>query len=71
MEDAVVSSEVKLILGEVDTLDVERARVLLLQPRVVVVGEAIEADDLVTLLEQILGEVRADEAGRPGHGIAH
>ena len=47
MEDAVEAGEVERILGQVDVADVEPARVLVLERRVVVVGEAVEADDLV------------------------
>ena len=45
--------------------------VLLLQRDVVVVGEAVEADDVVTLGAERLGEVRADEAGGAGDEVAH
>ena len=52
VEDAVEAREVELVLGQVDALNLDatssRARVLLLQRRVVVVGEAVEPDDVVT-----------------------
>ena len=41
--------EVDRVAREVDAADVEPARVLLLQRDVVVVGEAVEADDVVPL----------------------
>ena len=47
VEDAVEAAEVERVLGEVDVADVEAAGVLALERRVVVVGEAVEADDLV------------------------
>ena len=39
-----------MVLGEVEPPHVEPARVLLLLRRVVVVGEAVDADDLVARL---------------------
>ena len=71
MEDAVEAREVELVLGQVDTADVEAARVLLLKRDVVVVREAVETDDLVAAFEQRLGEVRADEPGGSGDGEPH
>src|SRR5919197_4582759 len=35
------------------------------------VDEAIDADDFMTVCDQPLTEVRADEAGRAGHHDAH
>ena len=49
MEDAVDAVEVDRVAREVEAADVEPARVLLLQRDVVVVGEAVEADDVVPL----------------------
>ena len=57
MEDAVKACEVEGILGEIDATHVEAARVLFLQRRVVIVGEAVEADHVVTRGGQRLGEV--------------
>src|SRR4051794_17067509 len=70
MEDAVEAAEVERVVREVDTAHVEVARVLLLQRRVVVVAEAVEADDLVPVAHEALGEVRADEPGRSGDDVA-
>jgi len=47
--------------GEVPLLDLAR----------VVVGEAVDADHLVALREEPLGEGRAHEPGDPGHDAAH
>ena len=54
VKHAVDAREVEGILGKVDAAHVEPARVLLLQGRVVVVGEAVEADDVVAGCEQRL-----------------
>jgi len=43
----------------------------LLQAHVVVVGHAVVAVDGVALVEQQLGQVKADEAGGAGDEIAH
>src|SRR5439155_21497254 len=71
VEDAVVAGEVELIPGEVEPEDVEPARVLLLQSRVVVVGEAVDPDDAVAVLGQRRREVRADEARRACDRVPH
>ena len=71
MEDGVVAGEVERVGGEVDASQVEPAGVLLLERRVVVVGQAVDADDLVTGGEEPFGEVRADEPGCAGDGVAH
>ena len=71
MEHAVDAREVELVRGEVDPLHREPARVLLLQRRVVVVGERIPADRVVAPLEQRAEELRADEPGRAGDDVAH
>ena len=63
--------EVDRVAREVEPEDLLAARVLLLQRDVVVVGEAVEADDLVALGAQGLGEMRADEAGGAGDEIPH
>ena len=59
VEDAVDTRELELVLGEVDAPDVEAARVLLLQARVVVVREAVETDDLVAFLETLTAPRRS------------
>ena len=64
MEDAVNAGEVQFVLGEIEPLDVETARVLLLQRDVVVVREAVDRGDVVALGVQRLRQVRADEPGR-------
>ena len=64
VEDAVDPLEQRrqVGLGEVGAHDRAAGGVLLLQGRVVVVGEAVERDRLVALRLQRLTEVRADEA---------
>ncbi len=57
VEDAVDAVEIECILREVEPPDVEPARVLLLLGRVVVVREAVDADDLVPRRDERLGEV--------------
>ena len=64
MEDAVDTCEIQILLGQINPQHVETARVLLLERDVVVVGEAVDADDVVTLGAQRLRQVRADEPGR-------
>ena len=71
VEDAVEPGEVDRVAREVEPADLLPARVLLLQRDVVVVGEAVEADDVVALRAQRLGEVGADEAGRAGDEVSH
>ena len=48
MEDAVEAREFELLLRQVEPPHVQRLGVLLLEARVVVVGEAVDADDVVT-----------------------
>ena len=52
MEDPVDAGEIERLLGQIDAAHVEPARVLLFLGGVVVVGEAVDADDVVALLEQ-------------------
>src|SRR5207244_6789912 len=54
-----------------DARDGERRCVLLLQRLVVVVREAVDADDLVSVRNQLLGELRADEACSTGDDKLH
>ena len=35
--------------------------------RIIVVGEAVDPDDPLTVAQQAVDETRADEAGRSGH----
>src|SRR5690606_14847390 len=49
----------------------ERAGVRPLEGRVVVVGEGVDADDVVTAVEQRAADVPADEAGGPRHDESH
>ena len=44
---------------------------LFLQPDVVIGRHAVEAGDEMAVVEQALGEMEADEAGRSGDQIAH
>ncbi len=71
MEDAVEAFDVDRVARQVEAEDLLPPRVLLLQRDVVVVGEAVESDDVVTLGAQRLGEVGADEAGSAGDEVAH
>ena len=71
VEDAVGAGEIEVFLCEVEARHVEPGRVLLLQRRVVVVGEAIDCEHLVARREQLLGQLRADEAGCPGDDVLH
>ena len=71
VEDPVEAGEVDRIAGEVEPQDLLATGVLLLQRDVVVVGEAVEPDDLVPLGLQCLGEMRADEAGGAGDEVSH
>ena len=71
MEDAVEAGEVDRVARQVEPEDLLAADVLLLQRDVVVVGEAVEPDDLVALGAQGLREMRADEAGGAGDEIPH
>ena len=71
MEDAVEPVERQFVLREVEPRDVERRGVVLLQRGVVVVGEAVDGDDLVPLRLQRLDEVRPDEARRTRDDVPH
>ena len=71
MEDAVEAGEVERIAREVDTLEDETARILLLEGRVVVVRETVEPDDVVAARGQRVREMRADEARGSGHEVSH
>ena len=71
VEDAVEAVDFDRVAREVTPDDRLPARVLLLQGDVVVVREAVEADDVVPLGAEGLGQVGADEAGGAGDEIAH
>ena len=71
VEHPVDAREAELVRGDVDALHRETARVLLLQRRVVVVGERIPADRVVPPLEERAQELRADEPGGAGDDVAH
>jgi hypothetical protein len=71
MEDTVDAVEVERLLCEVESQDVEPACVLFLLGRVVVVREAVDAHDLVTRRDELLCEVRADEAGGSCDDVPH
>jgi len=71
MEDTVETGEIELVHGQVESKDLAPARVLSLQRRVVVVGEAIDPDDLVPARHERFAQVRADEPGCAGDGIPH
>ncbi len=71
MEDPVDAIEREWLGGEIEAAHVEPARVLFLFRQVVVVREAVDADDVVPLLEQCVRKVRADEAGGSGDDVSH
>jgi hypothetical protein len=71
MEDAVDAFEVELVLREVEARHVQSRRVLLLQGRVVVGGEAVDTHDVVPAGDERFREMRADEAGRTGDDVPH
>src|SRR3954466_9899600 len=71
MEDAVETVERQVLVGEVEPGDLEGGRVLFLQRRVVVVGERIDCDDLVTAGDERLRQMRSDEPGRPRDEVSH
>ena len=71
MKDPVDAVEVERLGGEIEPPHVEPTRVLFLFGEVVEVGEAVDPDNVVTLLEQRLRKVRADEAGGSGDDVSH
>ena len=73
MEDAVGALEDRLErrLGEIELEHVERGRVPLLARALVVVGVRVDGDDLMPGGKQRLGQMRADEARRPGDDVSH
>jgi hypothetical protein len=70
VEDSVDPVEREVVLREVEPLDLEATRVLLLQRRVVVVGEAVDRDDVVAARQERFDELRADEPGSAGDDVA-
>src|SRR5262249_45038166 len=71
VEDAVEPGELEIVLHEVHAPDGQVAGVLLLERRVVVVGEGVPPDRFVALVEKSAEEVRADEPGRARDEVAH
>ena len=76
VEDAVEAREVELASARSTVRRSQpaassRVGVLLLEREVVVVGEAVDPDDVVAGGGERLGEVRADEPGGAGDGVAH
>ena len=71
MEDPVDPVEIEVRVREVEPDHVQRARVLLLQGGVVVVGEAVDADHLVAARRERLREVRPDEAAGSRDEVSH
>ena len=71
MEDAVDTGKVETFLCEIEACDVEAGRVLFLQGRVVVVGEAVDADDVVAHRLQGVREMGADEPGGSCDDVSH
>jgi len=71
VEDAVDAVEIELVLREVEPAHVEPTRIPLFLGEVVVVREAVDADNVVSRLAERLGEVRANEAGGPRDDVSH
>ena len=71
MEDAVDVVELEIGVSEVEPANVEPVGVRLLLGNVVVVGEGVDADDLVAARLERSREGRADEAGRAGDDLSH
>ena len=66
MEDAVHAVEIEIGGGQVELAHVESCRVLALQLGVVVLREAVDTADVVSLCDKTFCEMRADEPGRAG-----
>jgi hypothetical protein len=62
---------VEVAAHEVEPLRGEPGEVQLLDPEVVVVGQAVDADDVMALVQQCAGEVAPDEAGDAGDQCSH
>ena len=71
VEDTVEAREVELVPNEVALTHVQPLGVLLLEIRVVVVREAVDADDFVAARRERFREQRADEARRACDEISH
>ena len=71
MEDAVEAGEIELVARQVEPPHVQRRGVLLLERRVVVVGEAVDADHVVAARHERFGEQRADEARGACDYVSH
>jgi hypothetical protein len=71
VEHAVHAGQIERLLGQIAAQHVEPAGVLLFFGRVVVVGEAVDADDVVAILEQRVRKLRADEPGGSGDDVSH
>ena len=71
MEHAVDAVEVERLLGKVEAAHVEPLRIRLFLGRVVVVGEAVDADDLVARRLERACELRPDEAPGTRDDVSH
>ena len=71
VEDAVPVCEVELVARKVESAHLDPARVPLLHRRVVVVGETVDPENLVTRALECLGKVRADESRGSGDDVSH
>ncbi len=71
MKDAVEAGEVELVHGQVETPHVQPFCVLLLEPRVVMVGEVVDADHVVAARAERFGEQRAYEPAAPVTTYSH
>ncbi len=71
VEYTVEAAEVELVLGEIEPAHVQAARVPLLDRRVVVIGEAVDPDDLVPGRRECFREMGTDEARSSGHHVLH
>ena len=66
-----VEQGIEVCVGEVELEHVETGGVFALAGGVVVVGERVDADDVVACRDQRLCEMRPDEAGRAGDDDLH
>ena len=71
VKEAIELGEVEFVDGEVDPLNVEICNVPFLLRRVVVVGETLKSDDLMTAADQLLAEMRPDETRRSCNAVSH
>ena len=71
VEDAVDAAEIERLVREVEPPHVQPARVLLFLGRVIGIREAVDAEQVVTRLDERVRELRADEPGCTGDDVSH